>query len=325
MNRSSQPQRRGSVLFGRPGVIISIIIIGVLLSAGALAAVRHLGKGQGNGTGSAGADDITRGAASGRNDAYSATPAYTSQPAPVLMPAPRVSRVPASMPAHGSAAAPAPVSKHCTKPQFVTSDASGGWSDGRYYVYNDMWNISGYSVTQTLYACAYNNWYAVADMNNDRGDGAVKTYPNVHEDFNEPAISSFHKISSTFAETSPHAGIYEDAYDIWINGVASSGSTEVMIWTENCNQVPAGSVEGTVTFGGRTYRVWKNGSYIAFVANTNFTSGTLSLLELFNWIIAKGWMPASSTLGQIDYGAEIVSTNGAPATFTFTNFSVNTS
>jgi hypothetical protein len=314
-------------------VIISIIviIIGVLLSAGALAAVRHLGKGQDNGSGSAGVGDITRSAASGRDHAYSSMPASISQPAPVpvLRRVPRVSRALASLPADRRGAtptpAPAPVSRHCTNPQFVTSDPRGGWSDGRYYVNNDMWNISGYSVTQTLYACAYNNWYVVADMNNDRGDGAVKTYPNVHEDFNERAISSFHAISSTLAETSPHAGIYEDAYDIWINGVASSGSTEVMIWTENCNQVPAGSAEGTVTFGGRAYKAWKNGSYIAFVADTNFTSGTLNLLEVFNWIIAKGWMPASSTLGQIDYGAEIVSTNGAAATFTFTNFSVNTS
>src|SRR5258708_12467626 len=96
-----------------------------------------------------------------------------------------------------------------------------------------MWNISGYSVSQTLYACSYNNWYVVADMNNDSGDGAVKTYPNAHEDFSEPAISSFHSISSTFAETSPHVGIYEDAYDISINGVPSSRSTQVIILTPN--------------------------------------------------------------------------------------------
>ena len=210
-------------------------------------------------------------------------------------------------------------------PQFVTSAPTGGWSDGGYYVYNDMWNISGYSVTQTLRACAYNNWYVVADMNNDRGDGAVKTYPNAHRDFSGPRIDSFHTISSTFAETSPHRGIYEDAYDIWINGVASSGSTEVMIWTEDRNQVPSGSIEATVSLGGRTYKVWRSGSYIAFVATASFTSGTLNLLGVFDWIMAKGWLPASSTLGQIDYGAEIVSTNSAPATFTFTNFSVRTS
>lgn len=39
----------------------------------------------------------------------------------------------------------------------------------------------------------------------------------------------------------------------------------------------------------------------------------------------QGWIPASSTLGQIDYGAEIVSTDSAPATFAFTNFSISSS
>jgi hypothetical protein len=185
--------------------------------------------------------------------------------------------------------------------------------------------VARYSVQQTLYACSPGNWYAVATMNNDSGDGAVKTYPNVHEDFSEPAVASFRSISSTFAETSPHVGIYEDAYDIWLNGVASSGSTEVMIWTENHGQVPSGSDLATVSFGGRSYQVWRTGSYIAFVADTNFTAGTVDLLAIFHWLITAGWIPASSTLGQIDYGAELVSTNGAPATFSFTNFSVTTS
>jgi len=207
----------------------------------------------------------------------------------------------------------------------VSSDPNGGWSNGGYYVAQDMWNIGGYSVSQTLHACAYNNWYVVATMNNGNGDGAVKTYPNVHEDFNEPRISSFHTISSTFAEQSPHVGIYEDAYDIWINGVATSGSTEVMVWTDNHGQTPSGSNVASATFGGRSYKVWKSGSYIAFVADSNFTSGTVNLLQIFNWIMARGWIPASSTVGQIDYGAELVSTNSAPATFSFSNFSISTS
>lgn len=308
-------------------MIISVVAVSVLLPAGALATVHGLGIGQPGGTHSA-SGDRTSGAAAGRNDAFTATPA-DKVPAQ-LRPTPAVSHAPDSAPARRRATpsptpTPVPASARCTNPQFVNSDPTGGWSDGRYYVTNDMWNIGSYSVTQTLYACAYNNWYVVANMNNNSGDGAVKTYPNVHEDFNEAPISSFHSISSTFAETSPHTGIYEDAYDIWINGLATPGSTEVMIWTENWNQVPSGSVQATVTFGGRTYKVWRNGSYIAFVGEANFTSGTLNLLAVFKWIIAQGWMPASSTLGQIDYGAELVSTNGAPATFTFTDFSVSAS
>ncbi len=187
-----------------------------------------------------------------------------------------------------------------------------------------MWNITGYQVAQTLYACAYNNWYVVANMNNNSGNGAVKTYPNVQENFNERAISSFQSLSSSFSETSPHVGIYEDAYDIWINGIASSGSTELMIWNDNYGQRPAGSAQGTVTFDGRTYTVWKTtGSYIALVANSTFTSGTVNILEVLQWLTSQGWVPANSTLGQICYGVELVSTNSTNQTFTFNNFSIS--
>jgi Glycosyl hydrolase family 12 len=200
------------------------------------------------------------------------------------------------------------------------------WNLQPYFVAQDMWNASGYSVTQTIYACSYSNWYVTATMNNDNGDGAVKTYPNSHRDFdNSPQINSFHSITSTFAESGPDTGIYEDAYDIWLNGIASSGSTEVMIWNDNHGQTPGGSVQGSATIDGRTYSVWRAGTYIAFEADTNFTSGTMNLMAFFQWIMSKGWIPSNSTLGQIDYGAELVSTNNVPLTYSFSNFSVSTS
>lgn len=230
--------------------------------------------------------------------------------------------VPDPAPGGGTtAAAPRPGS--CADPSFTTSSPTGGYSSGDYYIYNNMWNASGYSVTQTLYACSSSDWYVVADMNNDRGDGAVKTYPNAHRDFDEPAISSFHSITSTFGTSGGGSGIYEYAYDIWLNGVATSGSTEVMIWTSNHGQVPLGSVQGHVTLGGQSYAVWRQGGYVAFVAVSNVASGSVDLLSAFNWIIGKGWISSSSTLGQVDYGVELVSTNNSPETFAVTNFSVN--
>jgi hypothetical protein len=147
----------------------------------------------------------------------------------------------------------------------------------------------------------------------------------VHKDFSgSPLISSFTTISSSFAHTAPHVGIYEFAYDIWLNGIASSGSTEVMIWTDNYNQVPSGSSQETVSFDGQSYNVYKAGSYIAFVDTNNVTSGTVNLLSFFNHIIAKGWIPSNSTVGAIDYGVELVSTNGADATFAVNDFSLTT-
>lgn len=212
----------------------------------------------------------------------------------------------------------------CTNPVFVTSDTNGGWSNGGYYVHNNMWNSSAGLGPETLSACAYNNWYVVSNQTNSAG--AVKTYPNVHKDYSNVAISTFNVITSTFAEASPHVGIYNVAYDIWTNGVATSGSTEFMIWTENYNQVPAGSKVMTTVFGGRTYDVWKtsNNQYIAFVPTIVFTSGTVDLLEIFKWTISQGWLPSNSTLGQICFGVEIVSTNGSDATFYFTDFSITT-
>jgi hypothetical protein len=204
----------------------------------------------------------------------------------------------------------------------VTSDPNGGWSNGGYYVHNNMWNSSVSLGPETLSACAYNNWYVVSNQTNEAG--AVKTYPNVHKDYSNVPISSFKTITSTFAATSPHVGIYDVAYDIWTNGVATNGSTEFMIWTENYKQVPAGNKVATVTFGGRTYDVWKtsNNGYIAFVPTLVFTSGTVDLLEIFKWTQSKGWLSANATLGQIDFGVEIVSTDGADARFELTDFSI---
>jgi hypothetical protein len=200
------------------------------------------------------------------------------------------------------------------------------WNQAPYFVANDAWNSNNYPLTQTLYACSYSNWYVVATMNNNNGDGAVKTFPNSHRDFDSnPQINSYHSITSTFAESGAVPGIYEYAYDIWLNGIASSGSTEVMIWNENHGQTPSGSVQGTATFGGRTYTVWKANGYVAFVANSNFSSGTMDLLAFFNWMMSKGWIGSSSTVDQVDYGVELVSTNSAAETFSFTNFAVNAS
>jgi hypothetical protein len=223
-------------------------------------------------------------------------------------------------------AATAAASTTCTNPSFVTSAPLGGQTFGGYYLYNNEWNASGHGPPQgqTMYVCNYNNWYEVADWT-DNGSHAVLTYPNVQANFRSVPISSFSTLTSTFAETDPHVGIYEDAYDMWINGLATAGSTEMMIWTNNFGQTPSGSLRATATLDGRLYRVYQGGRYIAFVAATNFTSGTMNMLPFYGYAIAHGWMPATSVLNQIGYGVELVSTGGTAQTFTFNNFSVSSS
>jgi hypothetical protein len=214
----------------------------------------------------------------------------------------------------------------CTKPEFTTSAQFGLWNLSPYFVANDMWNADGGNVSQTLSACSFSDWYVTATAS---GGGGVLTYPDSHLDVpNTPKISSLSSVTSSFADTNPNTGTYEDAYDIWLNGIAdpNAGSDELMIWTSNHGQTPGGSPMATVTIGGQSWTAWKgNGGYMAFVANSNFTAGTLNLLAFFRWVIANGWVPADSTLSQVDYGVEICSTNGAPATFSFSNFAVNVS
>jgi Glycosyl hydrolase family 12 len=346
------PRRRRLFPPSRRGVIVAVVA-GALVAGGGLTASALLGGAHGPG-GRPAADDgfsLRATAAAGARPTASAAP-----PVPQVASSPHLATMPPSAGAAGggrgaSAAAGHPTasdgsapsgsstsspgdsastgpmttgSASCPNPSFSTSAPLGMWNLSPYWVANDMWNASGYSVTQTIHACSYSNWYVTATMNNDSGNGAVKTYPNAQRDFNS-AISSLSSVTSTFAETSPGTGIWEDTYDIWINGLATSGSTEIMIWTQNHGQTPSGSDQGTVTLDGRSYTVWKSGSYIAFVANTNFTAGTMNLLGFFQWVIGKDWMPADSTLSQVCYGAELVSTNGVPATFTFSNFSVSAS
>ena len=216
--------------------------------------------------------------------------------------------------------APSP-DRTCTNPVWSSSQADDGWSTNGYYVHNNMWNDGGGK--QTLKACAYNNWYVTATQPNTT---SVKTYPNVHKDYDNKPLSSFSSLTSTFAAKTPHTGIYNVAYDIWLNGVATEGSTEVMIWTDNYKQVPSGSIQATVSFNGHTYDVYRSDShYIAFKSRDTQTSGTMNLKAMFDWLMSKGWISRSSTVGQIDYGVEICSTNNEPTTFEFTDFSIKES
>ena len=219
----------------------------------------------------------------------------------------------------------------CTNPVFRSAARYGIWSGNGYFVFNNMWNEPGPPSSgpgsQELFVCSFHSWYVVADMPSP-GQPAydVKTYPNVQENFPSVPVSKFSRLVSNFAESSPHVGDYEDAYDMWLNGIATSTSNEVMIWNEDHGQTPAGSIAAHAFFNGVAYTVWKTGDgrYIAFVADRDFTSGSLDLLAFYRWLTSNGWIQAGSVVDQVDYGVEICSTGGAPAEFGFTNFSIKT-
>jgi hypothetical protein len=141
-----------------------------------------------------------------------------------------------------------------------------------------------------------------------------------------PAVGSFQTITSTFAEMGPHVGVYEFAYDIWLNGIVSAGSSQILIWVDNFNRVPAGSLLETTTVDGRTYEVWTtpDNASIVLKSTTPFTYGTVDLFAIIRWAIDQSLLRSDSTLWQIDFGVEIESTAGENAKFQVEDFSITT-
>lgn len=229
-----------------------------------------------------------------------------------------------------------PVGNTCTKPTVIPMDpknAQRGIAKGNYYVTNDSWNASRYSgLSQTIYVCDYNSWYTIASMSGAASDGAVKTSPNVQETWypTPTKLSKWNSIVSHYSDVPPGVGpsygTWEFEYDVWLNGLASSNSTEIMIWTYDNGQRPSGSLAGSFTEAGHTYDVYHSAppyQYIAFVDKNGKLSGDVNLLDFFNYAISKGWMSSSSTLYQICNGVELVSTNSKSERFDINNFSIN--
>lgn len=173
--------------------------------------------------------------------------------------------------------------------------------------------------------CVYSKdkWYVEAKSVND--NGAVQAYPSMrkiyhdwsHNDFTkDPKLSSFPQLKVEFAHTDPvncTGCIYNDAFDIWINGIGNgTGVTEMMIWTHNHGQAPAGSHRKTVNIGGVSWDVFTaSWGYVAYVPrdNPNIDSGTFDIKAFIQDSITSGYITTPDpTIGQVSYGVEVVST-----------------
>ncbi|HSW79879.1 MAG TPA: hypothetical protein VLG47_03820 [Candidatus Saccharimonadales bacterium] len=216
----------------------------------------------------------------------------------------------------------------CTNPTTTIptnpSDPQDGVTLSGYYITGDTWNFQPYPGSQqTMYICNYNNWYAMVNVNDNTHNGDVKSYPNVHKDFNNPAISTFNTITSTFAHTAPSTGDWDYSYDVWLNDY----NIELMIWTQSNGKqahVPCCSLTASTTIDGINYGIHKSGGYIAYDMPTTMTSGTLNIKHILNDMVSRGYITNSATLAQIDYGVETCNTNSVNTRFDVNNFSVTT-
>lgn len=210
----------------------------------------------------------------------------------------------------------------CTNPTFLTT-STDNMGDGRdfgpYYVHNNMWNNE--NGTYTLGACNYDSWYVTAKQPKP-ADNGVQTYPNVHKDYDDVPISKIESVR--FAYTTPvecTGCVYDVAVDAWLGPDLEN---ELMIWTENKGQTPAGDKVAVVTFAGHTYDVWHDTGYTAYVSRVTQKSGTLPMASFLSDMVARGWVPQPTTW-QVDFGVEVVSTAGIERRFDFTDFSISES
>lgn len=233
--------------------------------------------------------------------------------------------------------------------QYFTANGSGS-VDGVYDGSAEQWGVNGYSYAATEGFCSHDSWFADIKTDNSKGDGAVKSYPSIRRiyhdwstsDFSkDPRLSSFSQLTVDVAQTDPASCsgcIYEDAFDIWANGIGGSNNTELMIWTSNVGQTPYGSkVASGIVVDGRTWDLYSGNSnhYVAYVptGGARISSGTFDIKAFFADLVARGRVASSAYdaqggktdpfLGQISYGVEPVSTGGVTKHWDFTRFSVN--
>jgi hypothetical protein len=251
------------------------------------------------------------------------TPGTASTPAGAGVPSAPAAQMPAS-PRYRSTA-PAGTSDHKL--------LQAGWTDPNngYNVRQDMWACPGNCGTQTLWANSSSNWGVVSDQ--PPGNTAVLSYPDVQyiltlPDDQPAPLSGFTTITSSFSQSMPSDGDFEAAYDIWLN----NWNTEVMIWTDNHGQQPAGAPVPAAVLDGQTWTLWagngKSGGYptgpFSFVLDGNETSGTVNILATLDYLMSHGYIPTNSAINDVEYGWEICSTNGKAENFEMHSFVLHT-
>ncbi len=203
-----------------------------------------------------------------------------------------------------------------SNPAWESSAPFGAWNNAGFIVYNNEWNSS--AGPQTIWADSYSYWGVRSDQ--AAGNTAVETYPCVQKDYNNVPVSSFRVIRNGFTESMPADAVGLDAEaadDVWLNGL----NIEVMIWVDNHGQTPGGHLVGHVTIFGQRFAFWQSGrSGFTFALDHNETSGMTHILATIQWLIGHGYVPASATLTQVNFGWEIASTDGRPMDFAVTNY-----
>jgi Domain of unknown function (DUF4082) len=199
-------------------------------------------------------------------------------------------------------------------------------SDNNTLVNNNVWNSGGADYwSQTLTIVTPGNWGITANIS-DGGSGAVISYPDVEQLYNEKPLSSWTDITSSYSETmNANPGSWtEAAYDIWLNQFAN----ELMIWVDT-TPLQRATLNydlhyGQVTIGGLLFDYYHGGgaAEIIYCLVTNMQAATIDVLGVLRHAEANGLLPANSNLTALEFGWEIANTGAGPQTFELFSYSI---
>jgi hypothetical protein len=179
-------------------------------------------------------------------------------------------------------------------------DPYGNTVQGGYVVMNNRW---GGSSTHCINVTA--NGFQITRQDGVSTSGAPVSYPAIFlgchyntcsPDFTARRISAISSATSSISNTYPSGGVWDAAYDIWLNAdsdMSGVQDTEIMIWLNHVGgSQPVGSTVGSVNLAGRAWTVWTgyNGAnnVVSYVANSPTSNLSFNVLDFVRDTFSRG-------------------------------------
>lgn len=198
------------------------------------------------------------------------------------------------------------------------------------------------AIPQTLTAQDSTSWTVAANTDAQGDKTSVKSYPATQVTYTttankpEPSATFGSTLTSTWTNINP-AGAgqdYEYAFDDWLANPANNSwgnDLEVMIWTDNHGQRPAGNPNGQTYTApdGSKWDLWLSGgassvsrvSTVSFVRQGNAASGSLDRIGFYKYLQSNGLLSATYGVDQLNYGLEVCSAGVGTKTYGVSNYS----
>ena len=221
----------------------------------------------------------------------------------------------------------------------------GDLNQGSYTIENDEWglanNPSGWQQICTGSASS-NSWSSTWWW--ATGSGGIKAYPSIFRGWEYGGyspntggfpvkVSAQAPIPTSVSFTMTGNNQYDNAYDLFFSPQTdpSAPSAELMVWLQYSGNQPFGTKVATgVALGGvsGTWDVWQGTNQwpVWSFVRTSQVSSFSGNLQPFIYYVAytKKWLNSSWYDLNVQFGTEIIQSNGANGSITVTNFSAST-